>query len=211
MTSLPRQDGHLGGGLGDALGNDEVGRAARKMAPRSQSVRVLLGQNKLNSASVQIIAKAGQTQVKRESAWSAKMWCFFSDPWSSSGAFVWSIWILFLIVASSSSFIIESLPDFCCGRYDSIWEPIEWVCIVFFTIEYVVRITTCPVTYGVSHEDELDEMTQVNDEVASHGAMDGTSNQSRKDDDSEAKMPRTLADHLRARVKFFFGFRELKI
>jgi hypothetical protein len=209
--SLPRQDGQLGGGLGDALGNDEVGAAAQKMAPRSKSVRVLLGQNKLNVASVQIISKAGQTQVKREISWSAKMWSFFNDPWSSSGAFKWSIWILFLIVASSTCFILESLPDFCCGRYDFIWEPIEWVCIVFFSIEYAIRIATCPITYGAHLDDEMDEMSEVKNEVASQGAIDGTSVVEERKDDGDEALAHTWANIFKARVRFFFGFRELKI
>jgi hypothetical protein len=55
--------------------------------------------------------------------------------------------MVFLIVLGSVTFVLESLPALCCGRFDWLWEPIEIVCVAAFTGEYVARFVSCPWYY----------------------------------------------------------------
>lgn len=98
-------------GLGNALGNEAVTSEAVKRLPRAQSVRLLLGKQKLDMASVQVFSQAGQSKKQKVVMSLRKMiWTFFQDPYSGTGAFWWSIWILLLIMTSCAAFIIESDP-----------------------------------------------------------------------------------------------------
>eukprot|EP00961_Rhodomonas_salina_P116573 1569218-Rhodomonas_salina.1 len=38
----------------------------------------------------------------------------------------------------------------CCGRYDYIWNPLEQVCIAFFSFEFCARFLACPLHYGLT-------------------------------------------------------------
>jgi hypothetical protein len=78
------------------------------------------------------------------------LWTFLESPSSSVGAWAWSVTMLSLIVASCSAFVIETQPGLCCGRYDHIWDPLEQVCIAFFSFEFCARFIACPLTYGLS-------------------------------------------------------------
>lgn len=76
-----------------------------------------------------------------------QVWLWANDPLSSLKAWVWAGAVLVLIIASSFAFVLESIPSLCCGRYDWFWQPIEMVCIVLFTAEYVIRFVACPWYY----------------------------------------------------------------
>lgn len=88
--------------------------------------------------------RLGTLKDQRHLSKSEQAWNFFSDPASSRPAWVFGILVFALIIISCVSFIVESIPDFCCGRYDSLLVPIETVCIAFFTLEYIGRISTVP-------------------------------------------------------------------
>lgn len=75
----------------------------------------------------------------------------FANPASSMSAKYISLIIMFLIVLSSSSFVMETVPEYNYKNADDITkEPtshwifwyIETVCIVAFTLEYVGRLCT---------------------------------------------------------------------
>jgi hypothetical protein len=68
-----------------------------------------------------------------------RIWEFMENPQSSTGAWLWSVSMLSLIIVSCGAFVLETHPLLCCGRYDHVWQQIELVCIVAFTIEYCVR------------------------------------------------------------------------
>lgn len=78
------------------------------------------------------------------------LWTFLESPSTSRGAWSWSVLMLTLIVASCSAFVIETLPQMCCGRYDYIWNPLEQVCIAFFSFEFCARFLACPLHYGLT-------------------------------------------------------------
>eukprot|EP00284_Hemiselmis_tepida_P004337 CAMPEP_0174948432 /NCGR_PEP_ID=MMETSP1355-20121228/89026_1 /TAXON_ID=464990 /ORGANISM="Hemiselmis tepida, Strain CCMP443" /LENGTH=512 /DNA_ID=CAMNT_0016195943 /DNA_START=225 /DNA_END=1760 /DNA_ORIENTATION=- len=80
------------------------------------------------------------------------LWDFLEDPNSSSLALAWALIVMGLIALSCACFVIETLPDLCCGRYDHIWGPIEDVCIATFTFEYLARFLICPVEYGAGDD-----------------------------------------------------------
>eukprot|EP00948_MAST-09A_sp_MAST-9A-sp1_P001173 g1173.t1 len=72
-----------------------------------------------------------------------KVWILFEDPTSSSAANFIAFFLMLLIAISCGAFVIETLPQFY-NKQKHIWEGIETVCIAFFTIEYLIRIVTCP-------------------------------------------------------------------
>jgi len=76
-------------------------------------------------------------------------WEFLDTPGSSYGAMAWSFLMLVVILVSCSAFVIETMPPLCCGRYDALWKPLETACIVLFTIEYLVRLLSCPLEFGL--------------------------------------------------------------
>ena len=77
------------------------------------------------------------------------LWKFMEEPQSGSGAWLWSVLMLSLIMLSCGAFVLETHVPLCCGRYDQYWLRIEEVCIAFFTLEYIVRFCACPMTFGV--------------------------------------------------------------
>uniref|UniRef100_A0A7S0VUQ9 Ion transport domain-containing protein n=1 Tax=Hemiselmis tepida TaxID=464990 RepID=A0A7S0VUQ9_9CRYP len=72
-------------------------------------------------------------------------WLRLDDPSFSREGYWWSIAILLLITLSCTAFVVETIPSMCCGRYDDVWENIEVVCVMAFTVEYIARIVVCPV------------------------------------------------------------------
>lgn len=82
----------------------------------------------------------------------ASIYALFDDPSSSHISFVISIIIFLLIIASSFSFIIASLPKYKYPEYNGIEEGesppffalFEDICIICFTIEYLLRFLTVP-------------------------------------------------------------------
>jgi hypothetical protein len=77
-------------------------------------------------------------------------------------AYAWAFVMLFMIVASSVIFVLETLPKLCCGRYDSIFNPVEAVFVVSFTVEYLVRLVACPWYYP-----RMDRDTEDGDKLSS--------------------------------------------
>uniref|UniRef100_A0A7S3G4A9 Ion transport domain-containing protein n=2 Tax=Palpitomonas bilix TaxID=652834 RepID=A0A7S3G4A9_9EUKA len=66
----------------------------------------------------------------------------FSNPDSSKVARAINSFILSLIVISSVSFVLETVPIMNEGVGQIVFESIEYFCIVIFTFEYVIRICT---------------------------------------------------------------------
>lgn len=72
-----------------------------------------------------------------------QLWTLFSDPTSSWGAWILAILLLVLILASCATFVLETLPQLH-GRYQSVFLAIETTCVISFTIEFVLRLASCP-------------------------------------------------------------------
>lgn len=73
-----------------------------------------------------------------------RVWIWSDDPRSSHSAWLWAALVLVLIIISSVAFLMESVPAFCCGKYDSVWKVIESICVAVFTVEYLLRFVSCP-------------------------------------------------------------------
>lgn len=84
--------------------------------------------------------------------WQSKIWQLFEHPDSSLYARVLAFWSVTVILVSIVTFCLESLPQFRCPDDDSScstkkgqpWVSIEIVCIVWFTLEYLVRLFSSP-------------------------------------------------------------------
>ena len=75
-----------------------------------------------------------------------RIWEFMDDPISSTGAMVMTIFIMALILLSTVTFVIETLPQFYKPNQplDSYWYLSEAICISVFTIEVIIRVAVCP-------------------------------------------------------------------
>lgn len=85
-------------------------------------------------------------EVERQSI-GKRIWLFLDDPSSSKPAQVFSLSMILLITFSVIVFCLESLPRFYVETLSSdttIWDEIEFVCVVIFTSEYLLRLLTCP-------------------------------------------------------------------
>lgn len=107
-----------------------------------------------------LAAEAREAGFKHEPEnWMQSLFIFLDEPSSGVPATVFSLFILALIVASSGCFLSESLPQFKCetDEYCEEWGTTkedaaawrdafhltEWVSIVVFTIEYILRMAVC--------------------------------------------------------------------
>eukprot|EP01048_Picozoa_sp_COSAG05_P022483 COSAG05_NODE_4516_length_1481_cov_2.200434_3_plen_172_part_01 len=72
-----------------------------------------------------------------------RVWVTCSDPSSSPFAFLVAVVILVAIIFSCSVFVLETLPDLY-GRHQDLLFWMEFSCVVIFTVEFVVRIWSCP-------------------------------------------------------------------
>lgn len=87
----------------------------------------------------------------------------FDDPNSSKGSLVISTIVMVLIVASSVSFIVASLPKYKFPKYGEkeedqpkFFEVFEDICIYCFTVEYLLRILCAPfVPWNMLAESEI--------------------------------------------------------
>eukprot|EP00283_Hemiselmis_rufescens_P015000 CAMPEP_0173467600 /NCGR_PEP_ID=MMETSP1357-20121228/75359_1 /TAXON_ID=77926 /ORGANISM="Hemiselmis rufescens, Strain PCC563" /LENGTH=494 /DNA_ID=CAMNT_0014435751 /DNA_START=45 /DNA_END=1526 /DNA_ORIENTATION=- len=111
------------------------------------------------------------------------LWDFLEDPNSSPAALAWAITVMGLIMLSCSCFVVETMPELCCGRFDHVWNPIETICIAAFTFEYVSRFLLCPIDYGT--EGNLHLMQQASRVYA--------------------QMEPMWADHFRSRLRFIWS------
>eukprot|EP00732_Lithocolla_globosa_P003715 Lithocolla_globosa_v1_NODE_3086_length_1769_cov_19.748541.p1 type:complete len:455 gc:universal NODE_3086_length_1769_cov_19.748541:1573-209(-) len=74
-----------------------------------------------------------------------RIYRFWSEPESSKGAFYLSSFIMFLIVLSTATFCLESITTLSeTKKQQQIWFGLETFVIMCFTLEYVVRLFTCP-------------------------------------------------------------------
>ncbi|TKR68042.1 hypothetical protein L596_024089 [Steinernema carpocapsae] len=86
-----------------------------------------------------------------------KLWRFTEDPGSSLPAKVFALISIVMVILSVSSMIIGSLPEFQTfinvsredhtvvveARPIAVFDYIEMICIVWFTIEYILRFAVC--------------------------------------------------------------------
>ena len=72
-----------------------------------------------------------------------KVWSFVDDPSSSTGAQVFSVMVIMAITLSCVSFCLETIPELEV-RYGLLWTRIEQICVGFFTVEYLIRLASCP-------------------------------------------------------------------
>lgn len=98
--------------------------------------------------------------VLPEVDWQRKLWLFCEEPTSSRAARAFAIVSVICILVSVTNFCMETLPNFerpVCINYttsdgQSIVEPnyrdpffiVESVCVTWFTVEFVLRLTSCP-------------------------------------------------------------------
>jgi len=72
-----------------------------------------------------------------------KLYEMFEDPGSSFGAVVVSTIINCMILLSTTTFVIETMPEM--AHVDaSVWFTIETICIGGFTLDFIIRSTTTP-------------------------------------------------------------------
>jgi hypothetical protein len=78
----------------------------------------------------------------------ARTWLFLEEPSSSRGAFIVSLFIMFLIGISVLVFVLETLPEMAVepakSTYIPIFYGIEVFCVGAFTLEYVARLCCVP-------------------------------------------------------------------
>lgn len=86
---------------------------------------------------------AGSTPRTRGRTCGERVWDLFEEPASSLWAFALSILLMTAITMSTVCFIISSMP-----RYEKWpgWEPLEILFVSIFTVEYVLRFASCPMS-----------------------------------------------------------------
>lgn len=86
-----------------------------------------------------------EDQFPRIAALREQMWKTFEDPSSSWFASFLSIFLMSLIVISVLFFILETLPELYKNPdFEAISGTVEIICIIFFTLEYVLRLCCSP-------------------------------------------------------------------
>jgi len=94
-----------------------------------------------------------RTEKRNKEKWSYRgirkaVWMFMCEPESSRGAFLTSTMILMLICVSSTTFCLETMETFDNERSKQNFTNIELLCIIAFTIEYLLRLWSAPNTFG---------------------------------------------------------------
>eukprot|EP00656_Telonema_subtile_P057749 TRINITY_DN9575_c0_g1_i2.p1 TRINITY_DN9575_c0_g1~~TRINITY_DN9575_c0_g1_i2.p1 ORF type:complete len:338 (-),score=69.99 TRINITY_DN9575_c0_g1_i2:724-1737(-) len=69
-----------------------------------------------------------------------RLYEFCEDPASSRAAYIWSIFILLLIVIGTFTMILETLPDLQSDATQMRFFIVESVCVGFFTLELILRL-----------------------------------------------------------------------
>ena len=70
------------------------------------------------------------------------IWKILDDPHSSKGAKIFSLLSCFMIILSVSGYCLSTMPSL--RSYDELLENINYICVVFFTIECTSRLLTTP-------------------------------------------------------------------
>lgn len=88
-------------------------------------------------------------------AWKQSLYDLFEEPNSSPAAYYLAVTIVALIVVSICAFVIQTLecrtpPYRPCGSEriileQPVWDAIETLCTLVFTVEYVARISSCEI------------------------------------------------------------------
>eukprot|EP00003_Mantamonas_plastica_P013922 TRINITY_DN2418_c0_g1_i1.p1 TRINITY_DN2418_c0_g1~~TRINITY_DN2418_c0_g1_i1.p1 ORF type:complete len:461 (-),score=118.25 TRINITY_DN2418_c0_g1_i1:1429-2775(-) len=87
--------------------------------------------------------KAGP-QLSTVQYWKKRIFTLFDEPQSSMTAMFIAGWIMLLILMSTVTFCMESLPSTRTSRHPGdVWDVLETIAVAHFTIEYVVRLLTC--------------------------------------------------------------------
>ena len=84
--------------------------------------------------------------AKKANGWKEtqlKIWMLFENPQSSRAAFILSVVLLILILISCVAFTLQTIPKFYAAD-QAVWDGIELVCIVCFTLEYCFRLLASP-------------------------------------------------------------------
>lgn len=88
-----------------------------------------------------ILDKSGDALAARPSA-KRRLYIFLEDPSSSKSANITSMALLSTIVVSISGFILETTPELLFVS-NTIWQTIEVVSSIIFTVEYCLRFAVC--------------------------------------------------------------------
>lgn len=119
------------------------------------------------STTVHVSQRNGTSWLPETESWAAMIFMLLSDPSSCRAAKTVSWFVTFVILVTTVSMLLESLPDFnptpaackpwpeitlesCRPRPGDAFDYIEAVCIGIFTIEYVLRIL---LVHTVSYRD----------------------------------------------------------
>jgi len=110
--------------------------------------------------------------LPHESTWRHSVFLLFEDPQASKIGNIWSLFMVAVILFSTGSFVLESMPEFnstpidcnfekptiedCAPIPDPIFDSIEIFCIALFTVDYVFRAITvhAAVTQDCGYSDD---------------------------------------------------------
>jgi len=92
---------------------------------------------------------ASSRSVKSTKSLRAKIWDFLDEPTSSKASMIFTVVLMVLILLSTVTFVIETLPQFYRPNQPvkSFWFLTEAICISVFTVEVVARVLVCPNLY----------------------------------------------------------------
>eukprot|EP00284_Hemiselmis_tepida_P016058 CAMPEP_0174929326 /NCGR_PEP_ID=MMETSP1355-20121228/27142_1 /TAXON_ID=464990 /ORGANISM="Hemiselmis tepida, Strain CCMP443" /LENGTH=549 /DNA_ID=CAMNT_0016175521 /DNA_START=43 /DNA_END=1688 /DNA_ORIENTATION=+ len=136
----------------------ENGPTAKHRAQEEQARRAAVSENRRLH---QGTGESGLNLTVRQ-----RVWYTMENPNYSTGAKIWSTLVMATILVSSASFITLSLPEFY-QEPPTIFYVLEVVCVIIFTIEYVIRLVAMP-----TFEKEVaeDGATDTPDKVETWGA-----------------------------------------
>ncbi|KAK3236705.1 hypothetical protein CYMTET_53170 [Cymbomonas tetramitiformis] len=104
------------------------------------------------AASIKLLRQTDLPLYQTADVWEAAqlfrqlIWLLLSDPHSSRGGYIISLWILILIAVSSITLCMETMEEFYDDASQEGFRLIELICIIIFTTEYVLKLITAPKT-----------------------------------------------------------------
>eukprot|EP01065_Artemidia_motanka_P042928 TRINITY_DN5845_c0_g1_i1.p1 TRINITY_DN5845_c0_g1~~TRINITY_DN5845_c0_g1_i1.p1 ORF type:complete len:550 (+),score=187.50 TRINITY_DN5845_c0_g1_i1:75-1652(+) len=87
-------------------------------------------------------ASSDADEVGGDMTFRERVFCTFEHPSSSVTAHVLSLVTMGMIVMSSITLCVETLPDL--RKYDHVWYVMDFVFVMYFTAEYVIRFWAAP-------------------------------------------------------------------